>query len=114
MIMPKLYCIGMPVKNVNPDLWRGGGLPCKSGKIQSTLFKKNRGRGGGVRQSGKFPDYTGFFLLKASLNYKRQIINTSWCGIIFIKGSVPVNIIQIYHFCRSRWRSSSLIFLNVH
>ena len=41
-----------------------GGLLCKSGKIQSTLFKKNRG---GVRQSGKFPDYTGFFLLKASL-----------------------------------------------
>ena len=38
-----------------------GDLLCKSGKIQNTLFKKNRGGGGGVRQSRKFPDYTVFF-----------------------------------------------------
>ena len=30
-------------------------------------FQEKTGEGGGVRQSGKFPDYTGFFLLKASL-----------------------------------------------
>ena len=30
-------------------------------------FQEKQGRGGGVRQSGKFPDYSGFFLLKASL-----------------------------------------------
>ena len=30
-------------------------------------FQEKQGRGGGVRQSGKFPDYFGFFLLKASL-----------------------------------------------
>ena len=49
----------------NPRELRG--LLCKSGKIQNTLFKKNRGGGGGVRQSRKISDYTVFFLLKASL-----------------------------------------------
>ena len=32
-------------------------------------FQEKQGREGGVRQSGKFPDYFGFFLLKASLSY---------------------------------------------
>ena len=36
-------------------------------KDSKYAFQEKQGRGGGVSQSGKFPDYTGFFLLKASL-----------------------------------------------
>ena len=36
-------------------------------KNSKYAFQEKQGRGGRVRQSGKFPDYTGFFLLKASL-----------------------------------------------
>ena len=35
-------------------------------------FQEKQGREGGVRQSGKFPDYFGFFLLKASLREKKK------------------------------------------
>ena len=37
-------------------------------KNSKYAFQEKQGRGGGERQSGKFPDYTGFFLLKASLS----------------------------------------------
>ena len=37
-------------------------------KDSKYAFQEKQGRGGGVRQSGKFPDYTVFFLLKASLS----------------------------------------------
>ena len=37
-------------------------------KDSKYAFQEKQARGGGVRQSGKFPDYTGFFLLKASLS----------------------------------------------
>ena len=36
-------------------------------KKSKYAFQEKQERGGGVRQSGKFPDYTVFFLLKASL-----------------------------------------------
>ena len=38
-------------------------------KDSKNAFQEKQGRVGGVRQSGKFPDYTVFFLLKASLMY---------------------------------------------
>jgi hypothetical protein len=41
-------------------------------KNSKYAFQEKQGRGGGVRQSGKFPDYTGFFLLKASLTNNNQ------------------------------------------
>ena len=37
-------------------------------KDSKYAFQEKQGMGGGVRQSRKFPDYTVFFLLKASLS----------------------------------------------
>ena len=44
-----------------------GGSALQIWKDSKYAFQEKQGRGGGVRQSRKFPDYSGFFLLKASL-----------------------------------------------
>ena len=53
--------------NVNPD-FGGGGVCYANLEKFKVWFSRKTGEGGGLRQSGKFPDYTGFFLLKASLS----------------------------------------------
>ena len=47
-------------------LWEGGICYANLGWFK-VRFSRKTGERGGVRQSGKFPDYTGFFLLKAFL-----------------------------------------------
>ena len=53
-------------------------------KDSKYAFQEKQGRGGGVRQSGKFPDYTGFFLLKASLMH---IFITLGIGYLYAGGA---------------------------
>jgi hypothetical protein len=60
--------------NVNP-YFLGGWSAMQIWKDSKYNFQEKQGRGGGVRQSGKFPDYTGFFLLKASLRHVGNLLD---------------------------------------